>query len=116
VVKGLIQSVIVSPTQKAMAVPSLPKAINAALSHDAAGVIGVSAPNAFYITLDKNAALDKKYTAIGRVIAGASSLAAIKKADEVRSIRITRVGQAARDFKTDDESFKKLIAAATKKK
>ncbi len=116
VVKGLIQSVIASPTQKAVAVPTLPKATNAALSHDAAGVIGVSAPNAFYITLEKNAALDKKYTAIGRVIGGAASLNDIKKADPIRSIRITRVGQAARDFKTDDATFKALLEAATKKK
>ncbi len=116
VVKGLVQSVISSPTQKAMAVPSLPKAINAALSHDAAGVIGVSAPNAFYITLDKNVALDKKYTAIGRVIGGAAALTTLRKADSIRSIRITRVGQAARDFKTDDATFKALVEAAKKKK
>jgi cyclophilin family peptidyl-prolyl cis-trans isomerase len=116
VVKGLIQSVIASPTQKAMAVASLPKATNAALSHDAAGVVGVSGPNAFYITLEKNAALDKKYTAIGRVIAGAGSLSDIRTADPIGSIRFTRVGQAARDFKTDDETFKKLVDAATTKK
>ncbi len=116
VVKGQIQTVISSPTQKAMAVPSLPKVTNAALMHDAAGVVGVSAPNAFYITLAKNAALDKKFTAIGRVIASLGSLNDIKKGDAIRSIRITRVGQAARDFKTDDETFKTLIESVSKKK
>ena len=117
VVKGLIQSVIASPTQKAVAVPSAAEGDQPALKHDAAGVIGVSAPNAFYITLEKNAALDKKYTAIGRVIGGVGVAAATsRRRDPIRSIRITRVGQAARDFKTDDESFKKLVAAATKKK
>ena len=116
VVKGQIQGVIASPTQKSFAVPSLPKAINPALMHDSAGVVGVSAPNAFYITLGKNAALDRKFTAIGRVVASLGSLNDIKRADPIRSIRITRVGQAARDFKTDDETFKKLIESATKKK
>jgi hypothetical protein len=36
--------------------------------------------------------------------------------DGVRSIRITRVGKAATDFKADDETFKKLLAAAGKTK
>ncbi len=108
--------VVSSPTQKAVAVPSLPKAINPALMHEAAGVVGVSAPNAFYITLAKDAALDRKFTAIGRVIASLGSVNDIKPADPIRSIRITRVGQAARDFKTDDETFRTLVASATKKK
>jgi carboxypeptidase Q len=92
VVKGHIQTVISSPTQNA------------------------TAPTAFYITLDKNAALDKKFTAIGKVMASLGSLTDIKKGDPIRSIRITRVGQAARDFKTDDETFKKLTESAGKKK
>ena len=33
----------------------------------------------------------------------------MKKGDAIRSIRIVRVGTAARDFKTDDEAFKKLL-------
>jgi len=116
VVKGQIQGVVASEIQKSVAVLSLPKAINATLKHDAAGVVGVSAPNAFYITLEKNAGLDKKYTAIGKVMAGLGALTDIKKADPIRSIRITRVGQAARDFKTDDAAFKTLVESATKKK
>jgi hypothetical protein len=36
-------------------------------------------------------------------------LKTVKKGDAIRSIRIVRVGQAARDFKTDDEAFKKLL-------
>jgi cyclophilin family peptidyl-prolyl cis-trans isomerase len=95
---------------------SLPKAINAVLKHDGEGVVGASAPNAFYITFQKNAGLDKKYAAIGKVIAGIGALKDIKTADPIRSIRITRVGQAARDFKTDDAAFKALVDAAAKKK
>jgi peptidylprolyl isomerase len=84
---------------------------NGALKHDAAGILGVSGPNAFYLTLRKSAGLDKKFTAIGKTIAGLDWLKKVKKGDAIRSIRIVRVGQAARDFKTDDEAFKKLLKA-----
>jgi carboxypeptidase Q len=104
-IKGLISSEV----QTSVAVPSLPMAVNAALKHDASGILGVSGPNAFYLTLQKNTGLDKKYTAIGKTIAGLDLLPKVKKGDAIRSIRIIRVGQAARDFKTDDEAFKKLL-------
>lgn len=107
-IKGLVASEI----QKSVALPSLPMAVNAALKHDAAGILGVSGPNAFYLTLQKNPGLDKRYTAIGKTIAGLDLLPKVKKGDAIRSIRIIRVGQAARDFKTDDEAFKKLLEPA----
>jgi hypothetical protein len=107
-----IKGLIASEVQKSVALPSLPMAINAALKHDAAGILGVSGPNAFYLTLQKNSGLDKKYTAIGKTIAGLDLLRTVKKGDAIRSIRIVRVGQAARDFKTDDEAFKKLLEPA----
>jgi hypothetical protein len=106
---GLINGLVVSDVQKSVAIPSLPMSANAALKHDAGGILGVSGPNAFYLTLQKDSGLDKKYTAIGKTIAGLDLLRAVKKGDAIRSIRIVRVGQAARDFKTDDEAFKKLL-------
>jgi hypothetical protein len=108
----MIKGVVVSEVQKSVAVASLPLTPNPALKHDAAGVLGVSGPNAFYLTLQKNPALDAKSTAIGRTIAGLDLLPKVKKGDAIRSIRIIRVGQAARDFKTDDEAFKKLLEPA----
>jgi carboxypeptidase Q len=113
---GLINGQIVSDVQKSVAVKALPKTANAALKHDAAGILGASGPNTFYLTLQKNGGLDRKYAAIGKVIAGLDTLKEIKKGDAVRSIRIVRVGQAARDFKTDDEGFKQLMEKVTKKK
>jgi cyclophilin family peptidyl-prolyl cis-trans isomerase len=113
---GLINGVVASDIQKSVALPTLPVAYNAALKHEIVGILGMSAPNAFYLTLQRNPALDKKFTAIGKVIAGMGQLQGIKTGDAIRSIRITRVGQPARDFKTDDESFKKLLDAATLKK
>jgi hypothetical protein len=108
---GVVAATIVSEVQKSVAVPSLPIAANAAIKHDAAGVLGVTGPNAFHLTLGKRAGLDKTSTAIGRTIAGLDLLKTVKKGDPVRSIRILRVGEAARDFKTDNESFKKLLEA-----
>ncbi len=116
ITKDAASAVIASEIQKKFAVKALPKQLNAAVKHDAAGVLGIAAPNAFYLTLKANPGFDKKYTALGKVIAGADVLAQLKKDDAIASIRITRVGQAARDFKTDDESFKKLLEAATAKK
>ena len=106
---GTIAGLVVSEAQKSVAIPSLPLAANPALKHDAAGVLGVSGPNAFILTLQKRAGLDKKATAIGKTIAGLDLLRSVKKGDAIRSIRIVRVGQAARDFKTDDEAFRKLL-------
>jgi len=106
---GLATMQIVSDVQKSVAIPKLPKTTNKALKHDATGVIGLSGPNTFYLTLQKKGNLDGKSAAIGRVIAGADHLQGLKKGEPIRSIRITRVGQAARDFKTDDEAFKKLM-------
>ncbi|MCX6569064.1 MAG: M20/M25/M40 family metallo-hydrolase [Candidatus Aminicenantes bacterium] len=108
---GTIAGLVVSDVQKSVAIPSLPLAANPAIKHDAAGVLGVSGPNAFYLTLQKRASLDKKTTAIGKAIAGLDLLKKVKKGEAIRSIRIVRVGPAARDFKTDDEAFRKLLEA-----
>jgi carboxypeptidase Q len=115
-VKDKIASgVIASEIQKTVAVAKLPKTLNKVLKHNVGGILGVQAPNSFYLTQQKDLTLDKKYTAIGKVIAGADLLTALTKDMPVRSVRITRVGQDARDFKTDDESFKKLLGPAPKK-
>jgi hypothetical protein len=108
---GVVAGIVVSDIQKTVAIPSLPLTPNAALKHDAAGVLGVSGPNAFHLTLRKRAGLDKAATAIGQTIAGLDLLKSVKKGDAIRSIRIVRVGAAARDFKTDDEAFQKLLGS-----
>jgi len=107
--EGLVSGVIVSDVQKSVAVLSLPGTPNAVIKHAGPGILGVSSPNAFYFTLQANAGLDKKSTALGKVIAGLGALKDLKTGDAIRSIGITRVGQAARDFKTDDEAFNTLL-------
>ena len=106
---GLASVLVVSDLQKSVAGVSLPKTTNPALKHDGPGVLGMSYENRFYLTLKKVPGLDDKYPAIGRLVAGAGILAKLKKDDPVRSVRIIRVGQAAREFKTDNASFKKLL-------
>ncbi|MCX6574135.1 MAG: M20/M25/M40 family metallo-hydrolase [Candidatus Aminicenantes bacterium] len=109
---GVIAGLVVSDVQKSMAIPKLPLSPNTTLKNDTAGVFGVTGPNAFYLTLKKKAGLDKTATALGTTIAGLDLLKTVKRGDAIRSIRIVRVGQAARDFKTDDEAFKKLQEAS----
>ncbi|HSQ79125.1 MAG TPA: hypothetical protein VLN41_00890, partial [Candidatus Bathyarchaeia archaeon] len=106
---GAVAGLIVSETQKSMAVAKLSLSPNAAVLNDGPGVLDLTGPNSFALTLRKRAGLDKTATALGRTIAGLDLLKTIKAGDPIRSIRIVRVGQAARDFKTDDEAFKKLL-------
>lgn len=113
---GFVNAIVLSELQKSVAVARLPKARNAAVKHDAPGVFGLSSANTFYLTLKKNPGLDGKYTALGKVVAGLDALQQIKKGDAVRMIRIVRVGDAARNFKTDDEAFNKLLGDKGKKK
>ena len=113
---GLIAGRIVSEAQKSVAIDTLPIAANPALKHGGPGVLGVSGPNAFHLTLRRREGLDRTATAIGRTIAGLDVLESVKTGDAVRSIRIVRVGQAARDFKTDDESFKKMLGVGPQDK
>ena len=113
---GVITGEIVSDMQKKFAVKTLPKQFNTSVKHDAANVFGLMTPNSFYFTQKANPGFDKKYVALGKVIAGSDVVAKLAMGETIRAVRLTRVGKAATDFKADDESFKKLLAAATAKK
>ncbi|MGE5362015.1 MAG: M28 family peptidase [Bacteroidales bacterium] len=113
---GVTTAEIASDTQKRFAVKTLPKQPNGAVKHDAAGVFGLLSPSVLYITQKPNPGFDKSRTALGRIIAGADVAAKLKAGDTISRIQIVRVGDAARSFKTDDESFKRLLEAATAKK
>jgi len=92
-----------------VAVKSLPRRTNPVLKHDEPGILGMSSPNGFYLTTGKQAGFDRRYVAVGKVVAGIGVLAQIEKDDPIRSVRIYRVGKAAREFKTDDAAFKVLM-------
>jgi hypothetical protein len=113
---GVITGEIVSDMQKKFAVKTLPKQFNTSVKHDAANVFGLMTPNSFYFTQKANPGFDKKYVALGKVIAGSDVVAKLAMGETIRAVRLTRVGKAATDFKADDESFKKLLDAATPKR
>ena len=113
---GVASGEIVSENQKKFAVKTLPKQLNPSVRHDGAGVFGMMSPNGFYLTLKANPGFDKKYTALGKVIAAADVVAQLKPGDVIRSIRLVRVGRAAQAFKADDETFKRLRDAAAGKR
>ncbi len=112
----MINGLVVSDTQKSVADRQAADDHNAAVKHDVGGRPRAFGAEPVLHHAQKNAGLDKKFTALGKAVAGLGSLQDIKKGDPIRSIRITRVGQAARDFKTDDEAFNKLVPPAAKKK
>ncbi len=99
---GLINALVDSEIQRSVAVADLPLVPNSAIKHDGAGVLGLSGPNSFYLTLGGDSDLDGRFTALGRVVAGSDVLGEFSAGDEIRSVRILRSGEAARAFMTDD--------------
>ena len=68
-----------------------------------------------YIVMGDRSRQDKDgFAPIGKVIAGASVLEKLTKDDAIRNIIIRRIGKAATDFKTDTDSFQKLLAEKAK--
>jgi cyclophilin family peptidyl-prolyl cis-trans isomerase len=108
-VEERIDGVFDSEIQRSVAVADLPLTRNTAISHDAAGVLGLSGPSSFYITLGPDYALDGRFTALGRVVAGEHVLGDFAGGDGIRSIRILRSGERAEAFQTDDEAFQRLL-------
>jgi carboxypeptidase Q len=106
---GVVRAILDSETQQAMDYPGLPLRPNPAISHDESGVLGLSGSNGFYLTLSANPSLDDRFTALGRVVAGAQTLGEIVQGDEIRRIRILRSGEAATAFDTGDEAFQELL-------
>jgi len=92
-----------------------PNEIHPALKHDAAGVLSMAnaGPDTngsqFFITLNAVPHLDGGYSVFGRVIQGLDVVKAIQKDDVIKSVKIFRVGEVAKNFKTDDASFKDMI-------
>jgi hypothetical protein len=105
----VVRAVIESDTEEPVSAGDIPLRANPALKHDGPGILGLSGNDSFYLTLAESPELDGTYTALGRVIAGASRLGEIGEGDEIRSIRILRSGEAVREFATDDAAFQRLL-------
>jgi cyclophilin family peptidyl-prolyl cis-trans isomerase len=106
---GVVGGVIESETQASLGRVNLPRVSNPTLPHDRPGILGLTSQNRFYLTLTGQPAFDRNRTAIGQVIAGASVLDQLAADDEIRGVRIIRVGEDARAFSTDDASFNQLL-------
>lgn len=98
---------------------AFPDEFGPGLSHDSAGVLSMAndGPDTngsqFFITLAPAGRLDFLYSAFGRTVGGLDVLPKVAQGDAM-SIRILRVGGAARAFRADDASFGRLLAAAAR--
>jgi cyclophilin family peptidyl-prolyl cis-trans isomerase len=98
-----------------------PNEINAAMKHDAAGVMAMAnaGPDTngsqFYITLGAAAWLDGGYSIFGHVVQGMDVVTSIQVGDVMKSVRILRIGTAAAGFVVTQQSFDAMVAAARKK-
>lgn len=87
------------------------------LKHDGAGVLSManSGPDSngsqFFITLKETPWLDGIHSAFGRVVEGLDVIKTIAQNDRIERVEIIRQGNAARDFKTDQEAWSKRVAA-----
>ena len=99
--------------------PHFPDEFVPGLRHDAAGILSMAnaGPDTnsceFFLTLAPTHRLNYLHSVFGRTVRGLDVLAQIKQDDPV-SIKILRVGPAARAFKNDPATFAALAARAKK--
>jgi peptidylprolyl isomerase len=95
-----------------------PNEIDARLSHDHAGAVGMAngGPGTnqaqWYITLGNRSYLDGDYTVFGEVVRGMEVVMQIRQGDALDTVRIRRVGKAAEAYHPTTASFHALLAAA----
>ncbi|MCX6568372.1 MAG: peptidylprolyl isomerase [Candidatus Aminicenantes bacterium] len=88
------------------------------LDHGRAGMVNMAngGPHTngsqWCITLGDRSYLDGDYTVFGQVVEGMAAVMSIVQDDEVRTVRIVRVGKKARAFKPTTESFKAMVEDA----
>lgn len=98
-----------------------PNEIHPDLRHSGEGMLGManSGPHTnssqFYITLSDRSYLDNSYTVFGHVIEGIEVVQSTAQEDVIDSVVIVRIGKKAKQFKSDTESFQKLVDAANQK-
>jgi hypothetical protein len=113
---GLVRARVESEQQRAVAVAELPLPPNPGVKHDGPGVLGLSGSDSFHLTLQARPELDSQSTALGKVVAGEHRFGDLAPGDEIRSVRIIRAGEAAREFATDDEAFRRLLGEAVRRR
>jgi Xaa-Pro dipeptidase len=97
---------------------SFPNEIVPSLSHGRAGMLGMAnaGPHTnssqFYVTLGDRSYLDGNYTLFGEVQSGMDVVKAIVQGDWIDHVRIVRVGERAKAFRSDTATFKAMAADA----
>jgi len=106
---GRIDAVIDSDIQRSVSVRNLPLVSNPSVGGSGVGLFGLSGSANFFLSTGEDVDLDGDYTVLGRIVAGAHVLGDIEAGDRIRSVRILRSGEAAMEFRTDDDAFRALL-------
>lgn len=91
------------------------------LKHAGPGILSManSGPGSngsqFFITHVKTPWLDGKHTIFGHVVKGQDVVNTIAQGDKIKSVTIIRVGEKAKAFKADQETFDALVKQAKSK-
>jgi FKBP-type peptidyl-prolyl cis-trans isomerase len=88
---------------------------DASLKHDKPGVFSMANAgpgtngSQFFITHVPTPHLNNRHSVFGQVVSGQNVVNAVRNGDKIDSIRIVRVGAAARAFKSDEAAFQAII-------
>lgn len=96
--KSAARAAVTLPDAKGRAVAAMPKERNDALKHDRTGILGMTSPTEFYITTARASSFDKRYPAIGTVVADMKVVSELKKDDAISRVTIIRIGAEAVGF------------------
>jgi peptidylprolyl isomerase len=92
------------------------------LNHNTGGILSMANSGAntngsqFFITHMATPWLDGKHTVFGHVVKGMDVVNIIKKDDFIRKVKIIRIGDKAKNFKTDEKAFNAKNTTRVKKK